>query len=76
MENNKITCYTWGAIHQIDRLENLRWTKGPWTPHQILTMFACISSNGHHHHQVYPIQLYNYTTIPLYNYIIYNNITI
>ena len=25
MENNKITtCYTWGAIHQIER-----WTKGP-----------------------------------------------
>ena len=34
------------------------------------------SSNGHHYHQIYPIQLYNYTTIPLYNYIIYNNITI
>ena len=30
MENNKITtCYTWGAIHQRDKLENIRWTKGP-----------------------------------------------
>ena len=74
MENNKITtCYTWGAIHQTDRLENIRWTKGPKTPHQILTMFACISSN--HPRKIYPIQLYNYTTIPLYKYInIYNNI--
>ena len=30
MENYKITtCYTWGAIHQRDRLENIRWTKVP-----------------------------------------------
>ena len=57
------------AIHQIDRLENIRRTKGPLTPHQILTMFACISSNGHHPNQIYPIQLYNYRAIPLYNYI-------
>ena len=32
-------------------------------------MFTSISSNGHYHHHIYPIQLYNYTTIPLYNYI-------